>query len=135
MDKLGLYAADVAAGDIFDDLDDHPRTTDVIDTDHEHVRIDGRALCPAHVYHALWQLIDGQQADQRIECEVLHDLDVENSPTDVNDPADILLDTLALCMIQMQLATAATYVVSRDPETMRGIPIVSAPERRLSQHT
>jgi len=135
MDKLGLYSAHVAAGDIFDDLDDHPHTTGVIDTDHEHVRIDGRALCPAHVYHALCQLIDGQQADQRIECEVLHDLDVENSPTDVNDPADILLDTLALCMIQMQLATAATYVVSRDPETMRGIPIVSAPERRLSQHT
>jgi hypothetical protein len=87
------------------------------------------------VYHALCQLIDGQQADQRIECEVVHDLDVENSPTDVNDPADILLDTLALCMIQMQLATAATYVVSKDPETMRGIPIVSAPERRLCQHT
>jgi hypothetical protein len=135
MDKLGLYSADVAARDIFDDLDDHPRTTGVIDTDHEHVRIDGRALCPAHVYHALCQLIDGQQADQRIECEVVHDLDVENSPTDLNDPADILLDTLALCMIQMQLATAATYVVSRDPETMRGIPFVSAPERRLSQHT
>ena len=71
MDKLGLYAFDVALDDIFDDLDDHPRTTGAIDTDHEHVPIDGRALCPAHVYHTLCELIDAQHADQRVECEVI----------------------------------------------------------------
>ncbi|WP_142305493.1 hypothetical protein [Mycobacterium intracellulare] len=135
MDKLGLHSADVGAGDIFDDLDDHPRTMGVIDTAHEHVRIDGRALCPAHVYHALCKLIDGQQPDQGVECEVVDDLDAEHTPMDTSGPADILSDTLALCMIQMELATVATYVLSRDPETMRGIPIVSAPKRRLTQQT
>ena len=84
MDMLGLYTFDVALDDIFDDLDDHPRTTGAIDTDHEHVQIDGRALCPAHVYHTLCELIDAQHADQRVECEVVHDLDAEPSPTDTN---------------------------------------------------
>ena len=68
MDMLGRYTFDVALDDIFDDLDDHPRTTGAIDTDHEHVQIDGRALCPAHVYHTLCELIDGQHADQRVDC-------------------------------------------------------------------
>ena len=114
MDMLGLYTFDVALDDIFDDLDDHPRTTGAIDTDHEHVHIDGRALCPAHVYHTLCELIDAQHADQRVECQVVHDLDAEPSPTDTNGPAQILLDALALCMIQMRLATVTTYVFTRD---------------------
>ena len=135
MDMLGLYTFDVALDDIFDDLDDHPRTTGAIDTDHEHVHIDGRALCPAHVYHTLCELIDAQHADQRVECQVVHDLDAEPSPTDTNGPAQILLDTLALCMIQMRLATVTTYVFTTDPDTMRGIPLVSPlPERRPVQH-
>lgn len=135
MDKLGRYSADVAAGDIFDDLDDHPRTTGVIHTDHEHVHIDGRTLCPAHIYHTLCNIIEGQHADQGVDYEVVHDLDAEHSPTDTNAPADTLSDTLALCMIQIRLATVATYAFTTDPETMRGIPIASAPERRLTQHT
>ena len=135
MDKLGLYTFDVALDDIFDDLDDHPRTTGAIDTDHEHVHIDGRALCPAHVYHTLCELIDAQHADQRVECQVVRDLDAEPSPTDTNGPAETLLDTLALCMIQMRLATVTTYVFTTDPDTMRGIPLVSPlPERRPVQH-
>ena len=135
MDKLGLYTFDVALDDIFDDLDDHPRTTGAIDTDHEHVHIDGRALCPAHVYHTLCELIDAQHTDQRVECEVVRDLDAEPSPTDTNGPAETLLDTLALCMIQMRLATVTTYVFTTDPDTMRGIPLVSPlPERRPVQH-
>ena len=135
MDMLGLYTFDVALDDIFDDLDDHPRTTGAIDTDHEHVQIDGRSLCPAHVYHTLCELIDAQHADQRVECEVVHDLDAEPSPTDTNAPAEILLDTLTLCMIQMRLATVTTYVFTTDPDTMRGIPLVSPlPERRPVQH-
>ncbi len=134
MDKLGLYSAHVAADDIFDDLDDHPRTTGVIHTDHEHVQIDGRALCPAHIYHTLCNLIDGPHADQGIEREVVHDLDAEHSPTDTNAPAGTLADTLALCMIQTRLAAVATYVFTTDPETMRGIPIVSTPDRGLTQH-
>src|SRR5271163_156915 len=135
MDMLGLYTSDVALNDIFDDLDDHPRTTGAIDTDHEHVQIDERSLCPAHVYHTLCELIDGQHADQRVECEVVRDLDAEPSPTDTNGPAEILLDTLTLCMIQMRLATVTTYVFSTDTDTMRGIPLVSPlPERRPVQH-
>ena len=111
------------------------RTTGAIDTDHEHVHIDGRALCPAHVYHTLCELIDAQHADQRVECEVVHDLDAEPSPTDTNAPTQILLDTLTLCMIQMRLATVTTYVFTTDPDTMRGIPLVSPlPERRPVQH-
>jgi hypothetical protein len=127
MRELGLYCADIAAGDIFDDLDDHPPTTGVIDVDHEHVGIDGRDVCPAHVYHTLCELIDGRHADQQAECEVVHDLD-EPSPTDT------LLDALELCMIQMRLATVTTYVFTRDPDTMRGIPLLSPPpERRVAQ--
>src|SRR5271156_4781183 len=134
MDKLGLHAFDVALNDIFDDLDDHPRTTGAINTDHEHVPIDGRALCPAHVYHTLCEIIDAQHTAQPVECQVVHDLDTETSPTDTNAPAEILLDTLALCMIQMRLATVTTYVFSTDTDTMRGIPLVSPlPERRPAQ--
>ena len=97
--------------------------------------IDGRALCPAHVYHTLCELIDAQHADQRVECEVVHDLDAEPSPTDTNGPTEILLDALALCMIQMRLATVTTYVFTTDTDTMRGIPLVSPlPERRPVQH-
>jgi hypothetical protein len=135
MDKLGLHTFDVALNDIFDDLDDHPRTTGAIDTDHEHVHIDGRTLCPAHVYHTLCELIDAQHADQRVECEVMHDLDAKPSPTDTNAPAETILDTLTLCMIQMRLATVTTYVFRTDTDTMRGIPLVSPPpERRPVQH-
>jgi hypothetical protein len=134
MDKLGLHTFDVALNDIFDDLDDHPRTTGAIDTDHEHVHIDGRALCPAHVYHTLGELIDAQHADQRIECEATHDLDAEPSPTDTNGLAAILLDALALCLLQMRLAAVTTYVLKRDRDAMRGIPLVSSlPERRPLQ--
>jgi hypothetical protein len=135
MDKLGLHTFDVALNDIFDDLDDHPRTTGVLDTDHEHVQIDGRTLCPAHVYHTLCELIDAQHTDQRVECEVMHDLDIETSPTDTNGPSQVLLDALTLCMTQMRLATVTTYVFTTDPDTMRGIPLVSPlPERRPVQH-
>ena len=135
MDMLGLYTFDVALDDIFDDLDDHPRTTGAIDTDHEHVPIDGRALCPAHVYHTLCELIDAQHNDQPVACHVVRDLDTETSPTDTNGPAETLLDTLALCMIQMRLAAVTTYVFTTDPDTMRGIPLVSPlPERRRIQH-
>ena len=65
----------------------------------------------------------------------MRDLDAEPSPTDTNGPAETLLDTLALCMIQMRLATVTTYVFTTDPDTMRGIPLVSPlPERRPVQH-
>ena len=135
MDMLGLHTFDVALDDIFDDLDDHPRTTGAIDTDHEHVHIDGRSLCPARVYHTLCELIDAQHTDQPVACQVVRDLDTETSPTDTNGPSQILLDTLALCMIQMRLATATTYVFTTDPDTMRGVPLVSPlPERRPIQH-
>jgi hypothetical protein len=135
MDMLGRYTFDVALADIFDDLDDHPRTTGAIDTAHEHVQIDGRVLCPAHVYHVLCELIDGQHADQRVECEVVHDLDAEPSPTDTNGPAETLVDALALCMIQMRLATVTTYVFTKDPDMTRKIPLVSPlPERRPVQY-
>jgi len=134
MDMLGLHTFDVALDDIFDDLDDHPRTTGAIDTDHEHVHIDGRALCPAHVYHTLCELIDAQHQDQRVECEVVRDLDAKPSPTDTKAPAETILDTLTLCMIQMRLAAVTTYVFTTDPDTMRGIPLVSPlPERRPVQ--
>jgi hypothetical protein len=135
MDMLGLYTFDVALDDIFDDLDDHPRTTGAIDTDHEHVHIDGRALCPAHVYHTLCELIDAQHADQPVACQVVRDLDTETPPDDTNGPSQILLNTLVLCMIQMRLATVTTYVFRTDPDTMRGVPLVSPlPERRPIQH-
>ena len=135
MDMLALCTSDVALDDIFEDLDDHPPTTGAIDTDHEHVDIDGRALCPAHVYHTLCELIDGQHADQRVKCAVLRDLDAEPSPNDTNGPTQILLDTLALCMIQMRLATVTTYVFTKDRDSMHGIPLMSPlPERRPVWH-
>lgn len=131
---LGRYTFDVALADRFDDLDDHPPTTGAIDTDHEHVHVDGRPLCPAHVYHTLCELIDAQHADQRVDCDVVHDLDAEPSATDTNGPADILLDAWALCMIQMRLAAVTTYVFSRDPASVRGIPVASPlPEGRAIQ--
>lgn len=124
MDMLGRYTFDVALADRFDDLDDHPRTTGAIDTAHEHVHIDGRDLCPAHVYHRLCELIDGQHAAQRV------DLDAEHSATDANGPTQVLLDALALCMLQMRLAAVRTYVLTRDRDTVRGIPLLSsAPEQ------
>ena len=135
MDMLGLYTFDVALADRFDDLDDHPRTTGAIGADHEHVQVDGRALCPAHVYHTLCELIDAQHADQLVDCEVVHDLNAEPSATDTNGPADILLDALALCMIQMRLAAVTTYVLSTDRETMRGISLVSPPPERHPSQT
>jgi hypothetical protein len=135
MDMLGRYTFDIAVGDRFDDVDDHPRTTGAINTDHEHVPIDERPLCPAYVYHTLCEVIDGQHADQRVECQVVRDLDAEPLPTDTNGPADILLDALALCMIQMRLAAVTTYAVSTDRETMRGMSLVSPPpERSPGQH-
>ena len=135
MDMLGLYTFDVALDDIFDDLDDHPRTTGAIGTDHEHVQVDGRPLCPAHVYHTLCEFIDAQHADRRVECEVMHDFNAEPSPADTNVPAEVLLDTLALCLIQMRLATVTTYVFRTDTDTIRGIPLVSPlPALRPVQH-
>jgi hypothetical protein len=135
IDTLGVHTFDVALTNRFDDLDDHPRTTGAIDTDHEHVQIDGRALCPAQVYHTLCELIDAHHADQRVECEVVHDLDAEPSPTDTNGPTQVLLDALALCLLQMRLAAATTYVFSKDRDTMRGMPLVSTlPERHPIQH-
>jgi hypothetical protein len=125
MDTLGRYTFDVALNDIFDDLGDHPFTTGAIDTDHEHVQVDGRVLCPAHVYHTLGELIDAQHADQRVDCEVAHDLDAEPSLADTNGPAEILLDALTLCMMQMRLAAVTTHVFSRNPDTTHGIPLAS----------
>lgn len=134
MEMIGRYTFGVALADRFDDLDDHPRTTGALDTDHEHVPIDGRALCPAHVYHTLCELIDAQHADQRVEYQGVHDLDAEPSPTDTNGPTRVLLDAAALCMMQMRLATVTTYVLTRDRDGMRGIPL-AAPlaERRPAQ--
>ena len=135
MDRLGRYTFDVELADRFDDLDDHPRTAGGIGTDHEHVHIDGRTLCPAHVYHTLRELIDGQHANQRIECQVARDLDAVPSATDTNGPTQVLLDALVLCMIQMRLATATTYVFSKDRAATRVTPRVPPlPERRLVQH-
>jgi hypothetical protein len=104
-------------------------------TDHEHVQVDGRVLCPAHVYHTLGELIDAQHADQRVDCGVAHDLDAEPSPAETNTPADILLDAVTLCMMQMRLAAVTTHAFSRNRETVRGISLVSPPpERRPAQH-
>jgi hypothetical protein len=135
MCKLGTFAPDIAAIDRFDDLDEHPRTTGVIDTDHEHVPIDGRAICPAHLYHTLCKLIDARHADQGVEHEAVHDLDAEDSATDVNGPTDALSDTLALCIIQMRLAAAAICHPHRDPDTAQAINPMSGPERRFTQYT
>jgi hypothetical protein len=135
MDMLGRYTFDVALADRFDDLDDHPRTTGAIDTDHEHVHIDGRTLCPAHVYHTLCELIDGQHAAQRVGVEVVHDLDAEPSATVTNSPTQVLLDALALCMIQMRLAAVTTYVLTRDRNATRKTALASPLlERRPIQH-
>lgn len=131
MDRLGRYTFDVALADRFDDLDDHPRTTGAINTDHEHLHIDGRALCPAHVYHTLCELIDGQHAAQRVGVEVVRDLDAEHSATDTNGPTQVLIDALALCMIQMRLATVTTHVFAKSRETMRGTPLLSPLPERL----
>ncbi len=137
MDTLGLYAFDVALDEIFDDLEDHPGTTGAIAADHEHVHIDGRAVCPAQVYRTLCELIDGQDSDQRTECGFVRDLDAETSPTDTAAPAEVLSDTLALCIIQMQLAAATTYIFATEPPTTRGITLASPlPERRaFHQHS
>jgi hypothetical protein len=65
----------------------------------------------------------------------MHDFNAEPSPTDTHAPAETILDTLTLCMIQMRLATVTTYVFRTDTDTMRGIPLVSPPpERRPVQH-
>lgn len=135
MEALGIYTAEITASERFDDLDDHPRTTGVIDTDHEHVRIADQLICPADVYHALCKLIDGQQADQRTEYETVHDLDEEHSPTDAHRPTDVLSDALMLCIIQMRFAAIAVCHALGDADTARAIGTVSAPERRLAHHT
>lgn len=135
MDNLGTFAPDIAAADRFDDLDEHPRTTGVIDTDHEHVQIDDRALCPAHLYHALSRLVDAEQADQDVEHEAVHDLDAEDSATDAHDSADALSDTLALCIIQMRLAVAAMCHARKDPDTAQAISPISGQERGLTRDT
>lgn len=134
MDALSLYTADITASERFDDLDDHPRTTGVIDTDHEHMRIADQLICPAGVYHALCRLIDGQQADQPTEYEPVHDLDDEHSPTDAHRPTDVLSDTLMLCIIQMRFAAIAVCHTLGDADTARAIATVSAPERRLARY-
>ncbi|WP_131829105.1 hypothetical protein [Mycobacterium numidiamassiliense] len=124
MDLLGRCSPDVGAGDIFDDIDTHPRTNGVINTDHEHVQLGERTVCPAHVYHELCQLIDPQLPEGRTECEVVHDLDAEDSATDA------LSDALSLCLMQMRLAAAGRCALSRDPDTARAIDAVSAPQRQ-----
>lgn len=108
MDKLGLHTYDVALDDIFNDLEDHPATTGAVDTDHEHIHIDGRTLCPAHVYHALCELIDAQHADPRVDCQDVHYYGAGPSSADPIGPASILLDALELCVIQMRLAAVKT---------------------------
>jgi hypothetical protein len=135
LNTLGQNTADVAAGDIFDDLDDHPRTTGVIDTYHAHVRVADGSLCPAHVYHTLCELIDAQHADQRTEREAVHDLDADDSANDTHDPTDVLSDALALCIIQMRLAVLMMCVWLGDDDTARALRTVSAPERQLAQYT
>jgi hypothetical protein len=124
MEMLGRYSTDVGVGDIFDDIDNHSRTTGVIGTDHEHVQLGERTLCPAHVYHELCQLIDAQLPDRPTECEVVHDLDAEDSATDA------LSDALSLCLLQMRLAAAGRCVRTTDPVAARAIGSLSALERQ-----
>ncbi|ORA10957.1 hypothetical protein BST14_19555 [Mycobacterium arosiense ATCC BAA-1401 = DSM 45069] len=97
--------------------------------------IDGRALCPAHLYHALCRLVDAEHTDQEVEHEAAHDLDAEDSATDAHCPADALSDTLALCIIQMRLAVAAMCHARKDPDTEQAISPLSGQERGLTQYT
>ncbi|MCA4734123.1 hypothetical protein [Mycobacterium avium] len=129
MNTLGRYTNDVAAGDIFDDLDDHPPTTGVIGAAHEHVQSGDRLICPAGVYHALCMLIDGQQPDQRTQCDVVRNIDAEHSPTDA------FSDALILCIIQMRLAAAAVCRASRDLDTAHSVDTESMLARPLAQDT
>ena len=70
-----------------------------------------------------------------IECQVAQDPDAEPSATDTTGPTQILLDALALCMIQMRLATVTTYVFTKDRDAMRVTPLVSPlPDRHPVQH-
>ncbi|MGV2583892.1 UNVERIFIED_CONTAM: hypothetical protein K7Z70_16920 [Mycobacterium avium subsp. hominissuis] len=134
MEALGIYTADITVSERFDDLDDHPRTTGVIDTDHEHVPIDSRAICPAILYHRLCKLIDANEADQGVEREAVHDLDAEYSATGADCPTDALSDALTLCIIQMRFAAIAVCHASGDADTARAIGTVSTPER-LAHYT
>ncbi|OCB22496.1 hypothetical protein A5689_17850 [Mycobacterium intracellulare subsp. yongonense] len=129
MDMLARYTSQVAAGDIFDDLDAHPPTTGVIGTPHEHVPSGDRMICPAGVYHALCMLIDGQQPGQQTQCDVVGNIDPEHSPTDV------LSDALTLCIIQMRLAAAAVRRASRDLDTAHPVETGSTLARPLAQET
>ena len=133
--KLGENFPDVAAADIFDDLDDHPRTTDVVKTHHEHFRIRGQILCPAHVYHTLCELIDPPDGDEHTECEAVHDLDADDSANDPHDPTDVLSEALTLCIIQMRAAVHMLCVWLGDDDTVRALRTMSAPtERALPQY-
>lgn len=129
MNTLGRYTGDVAAGDIFDDLDDHPPTTGVIGTTHEHVQSGDRVICPAGVYHALCTLIDGQQPGQQTQCDGVRDIDAERSPTHV------LSDALTLCIIQMRLAAMAVCRTPRDLDTAHAVDTGSTLARPLAQDT
>ncbi|SPM34778.1 hypothetical protein X425_01498 [Mycobacterium rhizamassiliense] len=123
IDMLGQCTAAVGADDIFDDIDTHPPTTGVIRTDHEHVQLGERAVCPAHVYHELCQLIDGQPPELPTECEVVHDLDATDSPTRA------LCDALSLCLMHMRLAAPRRGAAPPDPDTARALGSLWAPER------
>lgn len=120
MDMVGQYSTDVGAGDIFDDIDNHPPTKGVIRTEHEHVQLDRRTICPAHVYHELCQLIDALPPDRPTDCEVVHDLDAEDSATDA------LCDALSLCLMQMRLASSGKGAVSRHPDAAHALGSESA---------
>ncbi|WP_157900601.1 hypothetical protein [Mycobacterium rhizamassiliense] len=128
---IATYAPDIAARDIFDDLDEHPPTTGVIDTDHQHVPIDGRALCPAAAYHTLSTLVDIEHVDQCAQPEAVHDLDAEDSATNTDRRPDALSDALALCIMQMRLAAAALCHTRRDTDTAQAIVDASGHERPL----
>lgn len=129
IDRLGQYTADVAAGDIFDDLDDHPPTTGVIRAPHEHVQSGDRVICPAGVYHALRTLIDGQQPTQQTPCDRVRDIDAEYSPTDV------LSDALTLCIIQMRLAAAAVCRAPSQLDAAHAIHTGSSLAQPLAQYS
>jgi len=133
MRRLSRYTADVAVHDKFDDLGDEARTTGLTERDHEHVQIDdGRAMCPASVYHRLCELIDVKQPGAPVEWEALHNLDPEHLPADASGVADALSDALALCIIQMRLTTAAVCEALGDPDRAAAIGTTSAPEGRLA---
>lgn len=135
LEMFGLYVGDVTTADMFDDLDEHARTTGVVGTNHQHVRIDDRVICPANVYHTLCMLIDAHHTDQPAERDPIHDLDEEHSQSDAHDATDVLSDALALCIFQMQLSVARMCQLSGDFDTAPAIGDTSARERQLAQYT